>query len=136
MTERMTKVLLVDDEVGILETLQALVKNACQAMPEGGVVRIVTRNQGFSMQSECPDPGMEPGDYVVLAITDNGQGMAPEVVLKVFEPFFTTGNLATRSGLGLTRVYGMVMRAGAHILIESEEGRGTTVKIFLPNSKV
>ena len=79
---------------------------------------------------------MEPGDYVVLAIADTGHGMPPEVVLKAFEPFFTTGDLAVRSGLGLTRVYGTVKHAGGHIQIESGEGRGTAVQIFLPKLNV
>ncbi|MCH7479461.1 MAG: PAS domain-containing protein, partial [SAR324 cluster bacterium] len=124
----------VADRDGFPQALQALVENACQAMPEGGVVRIETRNQGFALRDECPDPEMEPGDYVVLTVADAGHGMPPEVAQKAFEPFFTTGDLAIRSGLGLTRVYGMVKHAGGHTLIDSGEGRGTTVQIFLPKS--
>ncbi len=127
---------IVADRNGLSQALLAMIDNACQAMPGGGVVRIETRNQVFSFQNECPEPEMEPGDYVVLTVTDAGHGMAPEVAQKAFEPFFTTGNPAIRSGLGLTRVYGMVKHAGGQILIESDEGRGTTVQIFLPKSKV
>ena len=126
---------IVADRDGFPQVLRALVENACQAMPDGGVVRIETRNQGFSLQSECPDPEMEPGNFVTLAVSDTGHGMSLEVAQKAFEPFFTTGNLAVRSGLGLSRVFALVKHARGHILIKSDEGQGTTVQILFPKSQ-
>jgi CheY-like chemotaxis protein len=77
---------------------------------------------------------VEPGDYAVLSVTDTGSGMTPEVVERVFEPFFTTKKTGKGSGLGLSMIYGFVQQSGGHMEIDSEVGRGTTVRICLPKA--
>jgi PAS domain S-box-containing protein len=105
--------------------------NAKDAMPEGGVVDIdVTRRQ-----IETGDEGfgeLEPGEYIVVAITDSGTGMSPEVLRRVTEPFFTTKDQGKGTGLGLSMVFGFMKQSGGALRLYSEEGHGTTVRMFFP----
>jgi prevent-host-death family protein len=108
--------------------------NARDAMPDGGKLLIeahnTTLNDDASSQLEIPS-----GNYVVLAVSDTGTGMTPEVLEHVFEPFFTTKDVGEGSGLGLSMVYGFAKQSGGCVTIYSEPGRGTTVKLYLPRAE-
>jgi len=116
----------------LLETaLLNLVINARDAMPRGGTLTISTRSLDVSQPSEAD---LEPGHYVEVAVTDTGVGMSAEVRHRAFEPFFTTKPVGKGSGLGLAMVYGFAKQSGGHVRIESELGRGTSVRVALPRS--
>jgi signal transduction histidine kinase len=102
--------------------------NARDAMPQGGTLAIVTRN--FT-QSAGPQLDAPLGEYVVLSVSDTGEGMAPEIVAHAFEPLYTTKPEGKGSGLGLSQVHAFAKQSGGSVAIESAIGRGTTVKIFL-----
>ncbi len=110
-----------------------LAVNARDAMPQGGRLTIATSTLEVTPDSEvsCLGADLPPGEYVVIALTDNGRGMSDETKARLFEPFFTTKE-AHRSGLGLATSYGIVRQSGGHICAESAVGRGTTFRIFLP----
>lgn len=113
-----------------------LVLNARDAMPDGGRLLIETRNSIFPDARGAPKavpPGKVPaGEYMGLFISDTGTGMPPEVIAHAFDPFFTTKPTGEGTGLGLSMTYGFVQQSGGHVLLSSEEGRGTTVAIYLP----
>ncbi len=108
--------------------------NARDAMPGGGKLTIETSNISFEPGGAVAQTDFTPGDYVVLAVSDSGTGMPPEVLEQVFDPFFTTKEIGEGSGLGLSMVYGFVKQTGGHITIYSEPGHGTTVKLYLPRA--
>lgn len=110
-----------------------LVVNARDAMGRRGVLRIETAKAEFG-ESVSIVPDMKDGNYMMLAVTDNGSGMSPEVLSRVFEPFFTTKEVGKGTGLGLSMVYGFVKQSGGHVAIYSEPGHGTAVKIFFPTT--
>jgi two-component system cell cycle sensor histidine kinase/response regulator CckA len=110
-----------------------LVRNARDAMPSGGRITIATRNvTERESQKMGTIAGFTPGEYVLVEVADTGSGMSPEVMEKIFEPFFTTKGVGKGTGLGLASVYGIVKQSGGFILPESEIGKGTTFKVFLP----
>jgi PAS domain S-box-containing protein len=111
-----------------------LAVNAKDAMPKGGVLMIQSRNRDFDEYDAVRSSDILPGRYVEIAVGDNGTGMTPEVKERVFEPFFTTKEVGKGTGLGLSMVYGFVSQSGGHVLIESEPGRGTTVRLLLPRA--
>jgi signal transduction histidine kinase len=103
-----------------------LVMNARDAMPGGGRVVITTANRRFA-------PGAElAGEFVSLSVSDGGSGIAPDVLARVWEPFFTTKAAGKGTGLGLSMVYGFAKQSGGAAAIESELGKGTTVTLYLP----
>ncbi|MGE4062718.1 MAG: ATP-binding protein [Rhodospirillaceae bacterium] len=106
-----------------------LVVNARDAMADGGKLTVETANASIS-ESYARTAGIEPGQYVAICVTDTGNGMPQHVIDKAFDPFFTTKTTGT--GLGLSQVYGFVKQSGGHVKIYSEQGIGTTVKIYLP----
>ncbi len=106
--------------------------NARDAMPEGGKLTIETANERLDETYVAQFSDVEAGDYAMVAVSDTGTGIPKDLVAKVFQPFFTTKDVGKGSGLGLSMVYGFVKQSGGHIRIYSEEGHGTSVKIYLP----
>ena len=101
-------------------------------MPDGGRLTIETQNAHLDHRYVLAEPGIAAGQYVLLAVTDTGSGMLPEVIAKAFDPFFTTKEVGKGTGLGLSQVYGFIKQSGGHVKIYSEPGEGTTAKIYLP----
>ncbi len=132
----------LDSRAGIVEAdpgqiqqlLVNLTVNARDAMPEGGRLLIETANATISDEEARSYPGAAAGPFVLLAVDDTGVGMTADVRAHLFEPFFTTKELGKGTGLGLATCHGIVRQMGGHIRVYSEEGLGTTFRIYLPRS--
>ncbi len=111
-----------------------LALNARDAMPDGGTLVLETRNIFLDDGYASMNPDVVAGNYVMIAVSDTGSGIPPELMDRVFDPFFTTKEVGKGTGLGLSMVFGFVKQSGGHIKIYSEEGHGTSVKIYLPRS--
>ncbi|MFC3712861.1 response regulator [Sphingoaurantiacus capsulatus] len=111
--------------------LMNLVINARDAMPEGGAIVVAAENRGIDFGGEL---GLSPGEYVVISVLDTGTGIAPDILDRVTEPFFTTKDVGKGTGLGLSMVYGFAQQSGGTLRIDSVVGQGTRIEIWLPRA--
>ena len=120
------------DPAQLDSAIMNLVINARDAMPQGGGIVLETRSVTLAADSPGFQDEVTPGRYVVISVSDRGEGIPAHLLTRVFEPFFTTKATGKGSGMGLSMVYGFARQSGGHVTIDSVEGQGTTVRLFLP----
>ncbi|MES2254265.1 MAG: ATP-binding protein [Pseudomonadota bacterium] len=124
------------DETQLSNAIINLVVNARDAMPGGGTVTITTANDTVMQPAALGTAIMPAGEYVRIEVTDTGTGISKENIGKIFDPFFTTKPVGQGTGLGLATVYGIVKQSGGFITVDSDIGRGTSFKVYLPRYRV
>ena len=121
------------DPAQLEAALLNLALNARDAMPDGGRIAIGARERWVTRDASRPE--LQPGHFVVLSVADNGIGMAPEVLARALEPFYSTKPTGRGSGLGLSMVYGFVSQSGGYLDLSSQPGQGTRVELHLPAAR-
>ncbi|MCB2212330.1 PAS domain-containing protein [bacterium] len=114
------------------QVLVNLFVNARDAMPEGGTLSVVVQRRNFLTPSELPQAGVDPGTYLLIAVSDTGVGIPRDVQDRIFEPFFTTKSTGKGTGLGLPNVHSIVKQHGGWVDLESSDGEGSTFTVYLP----
>ena len=127
-----TPLTISGDVGGIQQILFNLATNARDAMPEGGALRVRVYRASLDEEHRRTRGLGRPGEYIVVAVSDTGCGMSPKVRARAFEPFFTTKGVGKGTGLGMAMVYGLVTQHKGYSDLDSEEGRGTTVRLYFP----
>jgi PAS domain S-box-containing protein len=125
---------IIADPSQLEAALANLATNARDAMPKGGRVIIGTANRHIDADYAGLQPDLTPGDFVMIVVSDTGEGMSPEIMSQIFEPFFTTKEQGKGTGLGLSMVFGFIKQSGGHINVYSELGSGTTFRLYLPRA--
>jgi PAS domain S-box-containing protein len=122
------------DEAQIENAILNLAINARDAMPDGGRLLIELGNATVGHDHKGQSGELAAGDYVMIAVTDTGSGIPPDILERIYEPFFTTKEMGKGTGLGLSMVYGLMKQSGGHVTVYSEPGVGTTFKLYLPRT--
>ncbi|MGB9079899.1 MAG: response regulator [Desulfuromonadaceae bacterium] len=121
---------IMADGIQIEQVLMNLTVNGRDAMPRGGILSLKTER--VELMEELPAVSLKPGSYARITVSDTGCGIGEDIRQRIFEPFFTTKNVGKGTGLGLSIVYGIIKQHGGEVIVESEVGKGTSFKVFLP----